>query len=100
MPTQSQPGYRALRWMASAYAALAVVVALLATGSVVAMFNFLGQGNLVGAAAAAAALLVCAAGGITCFALSEALQVFLQIEQNTRATRVALTHRLLSDSGQ
>lgn len=96
---QTTPKHRLLRLMSSAYAALGIVVTVAAAFMAVVLIYFITQGDASGATASFLALVACITGGITCFAVSEAMQVFLQIEQNTRAARLTATRGSVSELG-
>jgi rRNA maturation protein Nop10 len=98
-PPQPKQRYRLLRLIGSMYAALGILTTLLAAFLAVVLIYFITQNDVSGATAAFLALVVCITAGITCIAVSEGIQVFLQIEQNTRATRLAATHRSLAELG-
>lgn len=98
-PPQPKPKYRFLRLIASAYAALGIIFTLVVAFIAVVLIYFITQNDVSGATAAFLALVACMTAGITCFAVSEAIQVFLQIEQNTRAARLAAKHRSLCELG-
>lgn len=99
LPAAAKAKYHLLRWMAAAYAALAIVAVLVAASCAVLLVYFFLQGEAASATVTVLALAGSITAGITCFAISEGIGVFLQIEQNTRATRLAATRRAFAESG-
>jgi hypothetical protein len=80
--------YRALRILASLYRICGALIAVADAAIVVLFFDKVTSGQTEIAVPVFAIVLGLIFGAVTCFALAEAISVFLDIEENTRGSRM------------
>ena len=92
-PPHPEQRFTMLRAIASLYWYTGVLLVIVAAVALLVLFYALLAEDAVTGGPAFGAMLFCIPGAIVSFAICEAIQVFLEIEENTRAVRIVQRHR-------